>query len=1130
MMNLKQLTLLDIPNMVETIKKEAKTDVVNEDPDSKIIRVVEGDVIKPNLEVYGQKNRDILRLLDSSSFLRDKAIREFEGLGIEIRSETGLSGLHEARKGNLAQFFTPLEFCRLIISILQIQHTATVLDNSCGIGRMAWFLSNKKLFTGIEIEYYAYQIAKKIYPNSQIYNGSLLSFEIPEESFDYVLLNPPFNLPLYSRDGSMIHINWEGKILSHIASLEIGVRALRKGGFLAAILPRNVWKLESTRKFHEWFLASMTEILRIHLPKESFAGTDWPCTLFIFQKEEMWCKHYEYTLKHLAQTKDVLLWWKKQKRGEHLWTEIIAKYAFNCSSTEPVFLKPKTGSQQIDISTKPKQILPLTETDEVKVTCVKGKLKISPNGLISALKLANIRANFREKEFDYTKKRYFDLFKQKCRLDCVWSGEKSLDELKVIQLLHRYELRVKYTEALQNWLRKKKQWYFRHLVPFEQWINARPKKKISADTEAELFQKIQEGDLLRAKKTEGRKGDYRDYLRIVKGKEYSVLKVSKDHENGNIDSIVAMTETGEKTWWASAYEKRKNEGYYYHQPDKIFDYFYLYCYSSKKSDWKEINVDKGFRATLAKLYNQQSKQLDSLCDKYPFLNELYDFQRDDVIRLSLKDCVIDASEQGLGKTRKAIAVALLKGVKRALFIVPPHLKKNWLDECKEINIPISVISSDSDVFLAKRQKIRKDEPPKFYLITFTTLKKVYKRGGIETKKTIADVLKKRFPFIAVDECHALSNKLTKITKAIKTLRAKHKHFMSGTPIGNTVKNIWSIFDILYKSQTPLFPHTTSAFREQFVSVEWVTKEFDSTLSSGRTAQQIPDVLDVKGFTELIEGKILRRVKDEPVVRRDVEIPKPHIIEIEVVPSKEQLIHYKAHLEKFAELFKKYLRYDELKEHKVDTSVVLAHIQHLQFCATIPQHKKVNLEDDFAYRGGLTTSQKKVISLIKEHRKQGEKILLFTQRPDYCVLMKHRLKENRIESQIFTGKVSIDKRNKQLEAFRRGKLQVLLASIRVTDTGLNIPEANVAIIVEPSWKYSEIEQAFSRILRPQTVGQPKVYLIRNKGLIDMYLWQHCVEKRKANAEVIDYRENDRSGKWTHWKDFIMAMLKEEGLLD
>ena len=135
----------------------------------------------------------------------------------------------------------------------------------------------------------------------------------------------------------------------------------------------------------------------------------------------------------------------------------------------------------------------------------------------------------------------------------------------------------------------------------------------------------------------------------------------------------------------------------------------------------------------------------------------------------------------------------------------------------------------------------------------------------------------------------------------------------------------------------------------------------------------------------------------------------------------------------------------------------------------------------------------------------------------------------IDSEIFTGKVSIDQRNRRLNAFKNGRLQVLLASIRVTSTGLNIPQANVAIIVEPSWKYSEIEQAYSRILRPQTKGQPKVYLIRNKGLIDMYLWQHCVSKQKASAEVLDYQENQKTGGWTHWKDFIVEMLKEEGLM-
>ena len=344
-----QLTLFDSYPQAFRVSSQSKTQNVASDDtvttESQNIRVIEADVIRPDIGVYGKTNRAILNSLEISGFDREKAITDFEGLGIEIQNNNGLAGLYKTRKQNLAQFFTPLQVCRLIVDLLKIPDNATIFDNSCGTGRMAWFLTNPRLFTGIEIEYHAYQIAQKTYPTAQLYNSSFLSLQIPEGVFDYVLVNPPFNLQLTSRDGSMIHINWEGHILSHIASLEIGCQALKKGGLMAAILPRNVWQLESTRKFHQWFVNTMSEVSRIHLPKDTFVGTQWPCTLFIFQKENSWHndKKREYTLKHLNQTCDLLSWWSTQKLpfSNQTLCGLIAEYALSAIPLNRCYLSPR---------------------------------------------------------------------------------------------------------------------------------------------------------------------------------------------------------------------------------------------------------------------------------------------------------------------------------------------------------------------------------------------------------------------------------------------------------------------------------------------------------------------------------------------------------------------------------------------------------------------------------------------------------------------------------------------------------------------------------------------------------------------------------------------------------------------
>ncbi len=111
-------------------------------------------------------NSEIWQLVEDDTYHPEDLINYYEGLGAEIRSEKGIVGLHETRQQNYGQFFTSLKASKLIVDILQIPENATVLDSSCGTGRLAWHLKNKGLFTGIEFEKKAYEIARRIYPDS----------------------------------------------------------------------------------------------------------------------------------------------------------------------------------------------------------------------------------------------------------------------------------------------------------------------------------------------------------------------------------------------------------------------------------------------------------------------------------------------------------------------------------------------------------------------------------------------------------------------------------------------------------------------------------------------------------------------------------------------------------------------------------------------------------------------------------------------------------------------------------------------------------------------------------------------------------------------------------------------------
>jgi SNF2 family DNA or RNA helicase len=281
---------------------------------------------------------------------------------------------------------------------------------------------------------------------------------------------------------------------------------------------------------------------------------------------------------------------------------------------------------------------------------------------------------------------------------------------------------------------------------------------------------------------------------------------------------------------------------------------------------------------------------------------------------------------------------------------------------------------------------------------------------------------------------------------------------------------------------------------------------------------------------MMSPKIIRRQREEPEVARFVTIPKPDISTELISMDPSQVVHYKHWLDEFAAWFKEQLRLEKESPegHKIDQMVVLAHLTQLQFASTIPQSKKTNNEHCL-WPGGTTTKQERTLDLIKEALSREEKIIVFSERPDFQKLMQQELKSRNIKSNVFIGSQGIKSRNVVLNDFKNNGTHVLLATTTCGETGLNIPQANVVIIADTSWTPSKQIQAYSRILRPQQTRKPRIYLLRAKGTIDEYMQQLMDAKSEAIDEGIDYQDAAEfdPAKWLSYRDFTIKMLKEEG---
>ena len=173
------------------------------------------------------------------------------------------------------------------------------------------------------------------------------------------------------------------------------------------------------------------------------------------------------------------------------------------------------------------------------------------------------------------------------------------------------------------------------------------------------------------------------------------------------------------------------------------------------------------------------------------------------------------ADMGLGKTLQSICILASKHHERAqkfaatqspdsvhlpsIVICPPTLTGHWCDEilkytdnlrpmvyvgpARERNKLLSTIQRH-DVIITSYEVVRND---------------------------IANLANINWHYCILDEGHVIKNAKTKLTKAVKTIRAHHRLVLSGTPIQNNVLELWSLFDFLM----PGFLGTELSFHERF---------------------------------------------------------------------------------------------------------------------------------------------------------------------------------------------------------------------------------------------------------------------------------------------------------------------------
>ena len=354
--------------------------------------------------------------------------------------------------------------------------------------------------------------------------------------------------------------------------------------------------------------------------------------------------------------------------------------------------------------------------------------------------------------------------------------------------------------------------------------------------------------------------------------------------------------------------------------------------------------------------------------------------------------------------------------------------------------------------------------------------------------------------LVADEAQTVKNPATAVSRAIRSIPARHRIALTGTPVENRLDELRAVFDFA----NPGLLGSASAFRARFaVPIE---SHRDEAAASRLRALAAPFVL--------------RRLKSDPLVAAD--LPAKQHIRVDSPLTREQATLYQAVVEDMMEQVKD-------AEGTARRGAILSGLTALKQVCNHPAHY---LGDGSSLlRGGRHRSGKLAAldEVLTEILDAGEKVLLFTQYRAFGDLIIPLLERRAATGVPFLhGGVTAGGRASMVEEFQSADgPPLMLASLRAGGTGLTLTEANHVVHLDRWWNPAVENQATDRVHR---IGQTRVVQVRTlvaPGTVE----DRIDELLESKRELADLTLGPLAGVLTELTDSDLAALvalTDEGL--
>ncbi len=437
-----------------------------------------------------------------------------------------------------------------------------------------------------------------------------------------------------------------------------------------------------------------------------------------------------------------------------------------------------------------------------------------------------------------------------------------------------------------------------------------------------------------------------------------------------------------------------------------------------------------------------------------------------LIELNAGACLAD--DMGLGKTLQTITLILhlirtsvvdAEEAKAILILAPTSVCHNWESEIHKFAPQINCKRLTAQISKKERAKTIEELEENDVLIV---------GYGLLTSE-MPSLVKKKFKLIVFDEAQALKNSKTLRSKSSAKLQADSKIALTGTPIENSLEDLWSIFNII----NPGLLGSLDNFNDKF----------NLAYNENNTARNISR----NNLRALVKSFILRRTKNAVLEELPARTEQTLIIE----PSEKERAMYEAIRLQALQNIEKAKRE---KGENASKFLILAELTKLRRVCCNP--KLIDPYTDIE-----SSKLAALLELIKELRQNNHQALIFSQFTSHLKIVYKEIQNLGINTLYLDGSVQEKKRAELVQAFQANKADIFCISLKAGGQGLNLTAADYVIHLDPWWNPAVEDQASDRAHRMGQTRPVTVYRLIMQDSVEEKILDLHASKRELAADVL-----------------------------